>query len=229
MMALAGITSYLPLYFQGVLGYSAVYAGFPLTVMLVSWPLASAVSGRILKRIPMSTATKLGGMLIPIGAVFLLFLAPGENLVIAGIGPALMGFGMGLLNITSVVMIQGSIAWSKRGSATASLIFSRTLGNTIGVAAIGALLNFGIIYFASAGGGTVIETTDHVRELLSSIGTVAGGGASAELQGILHRALHLAFWEMLAFAVCAGGVSLLVPTRELDSLSSTTSGASEPG
>ena len=30
MMALAGVTSYLPMYFQGVLGYSAIYAGFPL-------------------------------------------------------------------------------------------------------------------------------------------------------------------------------------------------------
>jgi hypothetical protein len=24
----AGVTSYLPMYFQGVLGYSAIYAGF---------------------------------------------------------------------------------------------------------------------------------------------------------------------------------------------------------
>lgn len=222
MMALAGITSYLPLYFQGVLGYSALYAGLPLTVMLVSWPLASAFSSKILRLMSVRTATRMGGLLIPAGAVFLLFLKPGENLILAGIGPALMGFGMGLLNILSVVMIQGSIEWSKRGSATASLIFARTLGNTVGVAAIGAVLNFGIVYFAAAQTGMAAATPEHVNELLASIGSIAGGGAEAGLQTVLDAALHVAFWEMLGFAICAGAISLLIPTRELDSLTGGT-------
>ena len=62
-----------------------------------------------------------------------------------GIGPFIMGFGMGLLNITSVVMVQGSVDWTKRGSATAALIFSRTLGNTLGVAALGAMVNIALL------------------------------------------------------------------------------------
>src|SRR6185295_9806479 len=132
MMALAGVTSYMPMYFQGVLGYSAVFAGFPLTVMMVTWPMASAVSGRILRHFSMRTTLRFGAWLIPIGASFLLLLSPHTSIVVAGIGPALMGFGMGLLNITSVIMVQGSIEWSKRGSATASLLFSRSLGNTLG-------------------------------------------------------------------------------------------------
>ncbi len=220
MMALSGIGSYLPLYFQGVLGYSAILAGLPVAVMMVSWPMASAVSGKILRHVPMRVATRFGGLLIPVGAVFLLFLTPGENIVLAGIGPALMGFGMGLLNITSVVMIQGSIAWSKRGSATASLIFARTLGNTVGVAALGAMLNFGIVYYAAAGSGLAAATPEHVRALLASIGTIAGGGSEPGLQAMLDGALHLAFWEMLVFALCAGAMCLLIPTRELDSLTS---------
>jgi len=73
---------------------------------------------------------------VAIGAAFLLFLKPGTTLILAGIGPALMGYGMGLLNITSVIMVQGTIEWSKRGSATAALIFSRSLGNTLGVAVL---------------------------------------------------------------------------------------------
>src|SRR4029077_19778112 len=101
-------------------------------VMMVTWPLASAVSGRILRHFSMRMTLRFGGLLIPIGAVFLLFLAPRESVWSAGIGPALMGFGMGLLNIVSVVMVQASVEWSKRGSATASLLFSRTLGNTLG-------------------------------------------------------------------------------------------------
>ena len=218
MTALAGVTSYLPMYFQGVLGYSAIYAGFPLTVMMVTWPMASAVSGRILRRFSMRTTLRFGSFLIPVGAAFLLFLAPGANLVLAGIGPALMGFGMGLLNITCVIMVQGSIEWSKRGSATASLLFSRTLGNTLGVAALGAVLNFGVILFARAQGAAEIATADHARELLTKIGDVAGGGADLALQSVLAQALHLTFLVMLVFAGIAALVSLLVPTRELEAL-----------
>lgn len=218
MMAVAGVTSYLPMYFQGVLGFSAVYAGFPLSVMMVSWPMASAVSGTILKRFSARATLRFGAFLIPIGAVFLLFLAPGENIVLAGIGPALMGFGMGLLNIVSVVTIQASVEWQKRGSATASLLFSRTLGNTVGVAMVGAILNAGVVYHAAALGLAEAATATRVRALLTDIGTVAGGGADPTTAVILDRALHMGFWGMLAFGITAAGIAMLIPVRELETL-----------
>ena len=225
MMALAGVTSYMPMYFQGVLGYSAVYAGFPLTVMMVTWPLASAVSGTILRYVSMRATLRLGGFLIPVGATLLILVRPGTNLVAAGIGPALMGFGMGLLNITSVIMVQGTMEWAKRASATASLIFSRTLGNTLGVAALGAVLNAGIILFAVSEGRSELATPAHVRELLAMVGDVAGGNADPALRPVLDAALHLTFWVMLGFASIAALLSLVIPTRDLDSL---TAGARDP-
>jgi EmrB/QacA subfamily drug resistance transporter len=224
MMALAGVTSYLPMYFQGVLGYSAVYAGFPLSVMMVTWPLASAVSGRILRHFSTRTTLRFGALLIPVGAVFLLFLAPGESILLAGIGPALMGFGMGLLNIVSVVMIQASVEWSKRGSATASLLFSRTLGNTLGVAAVGAILNAAVVLMAAAFPGAQAATPEHVRDLLTNLGTIAGGGADPSQQALLDQALHLGFWGMFVFAAITAAIALLIPARELESL---TGGAGE--
>jgi EmrB/QacA subfamily drug resistance transporter len=225
MMALAGVTSYVPLYFQAVLGYSAIYAGFPLTVTMVTWPLASAVSGTILRYLTMRSTLRLGAFLMPVGAILLLFVRPGTNLILAGIGLALMGFGMGLLNITSVIMVQGTIEWSKRASATAALIFSRTLGNTLGVAALGAVLNFGVILYARMAGHSELATPEHVRELLAVIGNVAGGGADPALRPVLDSALHLAFWVMLGFAALTAAIALLIPTRELESL---TTGTAEP-
>jgi len=222
MMALAGVTSYLPMYFQGVLGYSAIYAGFPLMVMMVTWPMASATSGTILRYLSMRATLRLGGFLIPTGAVFLLFLKPGTSVIVAGIGPALMGFGMGLLNITSVIMVQGTIEWSKRASATAALIFSRSLGNTLGVATLGAVLNFGIVLFAAAQGRSELTTPEHVSDLLAMIGNVAGGATDPSLQPVLDAALHLTFWVMLGFAVITALISLTIPTRELETLTSSS-------
>jgi len=216
-MTLIGVTSYLPVYIQAVQERPAILAGIPLTAMLFAWPLASAVSGRILKRFSMRATLRFGALLIPVGAVFLLFIAPDSHPAFAGVGPFIMGFGMGLLNITSMVMIQGSVEWSKRGSATASLIFSRTLGNTLGVTALGAVLNFGVVLFASEHGTQM--STAQIHALLGSIGNILGGGADPGLRAGLDSALRLTFWGMLAFAVFAAMFAMLIPVRELESLS----------
>ena len=217
-MTLIGVTSYLPVYIQAVQGRPAILAGIPLSAMLFAWPFASAISSRIVKRLSMRGTLRAGGTLIPVGAVFLLFIRPDTPPLLMGIGPFIMGFGMGLLNITSMVMIQGSVEWSKRGSATASLIFSRTLGNTLGVTALGAILNIGVVSFATHHGNTL--DADQIRALLGSIGNVLGGGADPNLRGALDSALRATFWGMLAFALMSAVLAVMVPVRELDTLSS---------
>jgi EmrB/QacA subfamily drug resistance transporter len=225
-MTLIGVTSYLPVYIQAVQGRPAILAGIPLTAMLFAWPLASAVSGRILKRFSMRHTLRFGAWLIPVGALFLLPITPESHPAFAGVGPFIMGFGMGLLNITSMVMIQGSVAWSKRGSATASLIFSRTLGNTLGVTALGAILNFGVVLFASEN-PTQMSTAD-IHALLGSIGNILGGGSDPALRAALDAALRLTFWGMVAFAILSAALAMMVPVRELDSLSGGAHNAAAP-
>ena len=43
---LIGLTSFIPLYAQGVLGTSALVAGFALAALTLGWPLAASVAGR---------------------------------------------------------------------------------------------------------------------------------------------------------------------------------------
>ena len=90
---------------------------------------------------------------------------------------------------------------------------------------LGAVLNFGIVLFASAQGRSELTTPDHVSELLAMIGNVAGGVADPSLQPVLDQALHLTFWVMLGFAALTAAIALTIPTRELETL---TSGGREP-
>ena len=219
-MTLIGVTSYVPVYIQAVQNRSAIVAGIPLSAMLFAWPLASAVSSRILKYFSMRATLRMGALLMPVGAAFLLFIGRDTAPVVMGIGPFIMGFGMGLLNITSMVMVQGSVEWSKRGSATASLIFSRTLGNTFGVTVLGAILNFGVISYASSQGKLL--NAEQIRVLLGSIGNVLGGAADPALRDALDGALGATFAGMLIFAVLAAALAALVPVRELETLSGET-------
>ncbi len=213
-MTLIGVTSMLPVYVQAVQGRSALIAGIPLSTMLFAWPFASVVSARILKYLSMRATLRLGGALIFLGAALLLPIGPTTSPAYLGVGPFIMGFGMGLLNITSMVAIQSSVDWSKRGSATSSVMFSRTLGNTFGVTVLGAVVNLGVVSSSNARGNPL--TTEQVRALLGAIGEVVGGASDPALHDALNAALRMTFWAMLVFAAMSAALALFVPLRELD-------------
>ena len=139
--SIIGVTSFVPIYVQGVLARSAIVAGFALTAMSVGWPIASTLSGRFLRALEARSTVRLGAALLFAGGGVLALMHSGAGPVWVGAGSFLIGFGMGLLNTTFIILIQGSVPWASRGSATASTIFARMLGGTIGAAVLGAVLN----------------------------------------------------------------------------------------
>jgi EmrB/QacA subfamily drug resistance transporter len=61
-MILIGVSSYLPAFVQGVMGRSAIVAGFTLTTMSIGWPIASTLAGRLLLKIGFRSTSLLGGL-----------------------------------------------------------------------------------------------------------------------------------------------------------------------
>ena len=57
---LIGLTSYIPLFAQGVLGTSALVAGFALAALTLGWPLAASLAGRIYLRIGFRSTALIG-------------------------------------------------------------------------------------------------------------------------------------------------------------------------
>jgi EmrB/QacA subfamily drug resistance transporter len=206
-MTLIGLTTVLPLYVQGVLGRSPVVAGFTLTALVVGWPLAVTLSGRFFRRFGIRDTLRGGGLMFPVGAALLLLLTPQSSPVLAAVGSFVMGFGMGLLSITSIVLIQDSVEWSMRGSATASNIFARSLGSTLGATVLGSILNIGIARFAA---GSIATRLHQVLESPSGLSEAA---ADPIVQDVLARALHLTYWGVLALALLASAMSWLIPIR----------------
>ncbi|HEX2528881.1 MAG TPA: MDR family MFS transporter [Geminicoccus sp.] len=208
-MALIGLTTVLPLYVQGVLGRSPMLAGFTLTMLIIGWPLAVSISGRLYRTFGIRNTLRFGAVVFPIGAAFLLLLAPGSHVALAGIGSFIMGFGMGTLSITSIVLIQDSVDWSARGSATSSNLFARSLGNTLGATVLGAILNYGIAHYASRG----LEAQVHA--VLEGGNGLATAAANLQVQGVLDRSLHLSFWGILVMAVLACLTAWLIPVQRV--------------
>jgi EmrB/QacA subfamily drug resistance transporter len=201
-MALMGLTTFLPMYVQGVLHRSAVVAGLALTTLLVGWPAAATVAARTFVLFGLRRTMLAGSVLLPIGAVVFVMLSPDSSPLTAAFGSLVMGCGMGLVSVTSLVMIQEIVPWSERGSATASNIFARNLGSTLGAAILGAVLNLGL----SRSGETI--TSDQLRQLLEAQDKLDG---ASRIVLALQHALHLTFGSMLLISLVIVFMAVLVP------------------
>lgn len=208
-MALMGITTFLAIFVQGVLAKSATVAGLALTMMAVGWPIAALLARRGYEKIGMRGTLRLGSVLLVVGATGLLFLNARSSVLMAGLSSFVIGFGMGLYTVTCLLLIQGSVGWAQRGSATASNVFSRNLGSTLGATVLGMILNFGLRHYE---GGVSPEA---VRGLLEQ---EPGARRSDLVQGALGYGLHLTFWCVFGLALVTAILAMRIPERQLHEL-----------
>jgi hypothetical protein len=100
---------------------------------------------------------------------------------------------------------------SMRGSATSSIIFSRSLGNTLGAAALGAVVSVGIRHYGSG------ELAGRLHRLLnepSGLGELAG---NADIRMVFFHALSWSFWGVVLVAILAVISTWLIPKAEQSS------------
>ena len=170
-------------------------------------PSAPTLATYLLPRFGVRPVLVAGGALIPVGAILFLLLGPDASPIVAGVGSVVVGFGMGLLSNSSLVLIQEIVDWSERGSATASFLFARSLGSTFGATIFGAVLNFGLLR-----SGTVVSS-DQLRGLLD--GTSHDGNLTGSIRAALESSLHLTFLTMFAIALLTAAIAALVPKVKL--------------
>jgi MFS family permease len=202
-MTTIGLTTFLPMYVQAVLGRSAVIAGLTLTVMVLGWPITATYAARNLVRFGLRPILIAGCLLMPIGASLFLLLHAGSSPWLAGAASLIMGFGMGCLSTAGMVIVQNAVGWAERGAATASQMFTRSLGSTVGAALLGGVLNISL----AARGSTV--KSDQIRDLLDKAGRPGG---METVRAALDQALHITFWGVFVLALLTFLVSLLAPT-----------------
>ena len=204
-MAMMGLTTFLPVYVQGVLHRTPVVAGLALTMMMVGWPMGATMTAKSLHRFGLRQLMVFGSGVIPLGAIFFVLLSPDSSPVLAGVGSLIMGLGMGIASVSCLVLIQEIVEPGQRGSATASNLFSRNLGNTLGATLFGAVLNYGLAHNA----GPVSITADQIKQLLDA--EVSGGVQNTVVQMALHHSLHITFVVMFLIAIAILFAAMMVP------------------
>jgi EmrB/QacA subfamily drug resistance transporter len=178
------IGAYLPTYVQGAMGGSVLSAGLALAANSVSWAFASVAAGRLMVRTSYRLAAIIGGVSLIAGALLLITLDPARGLVWAISGSFVVGIGMGFCNTAFVVAIQASVGWNERGVATSSYMFMRIVGQSVGAAVFGAVLNFGLYTRAPEAAASINRLLDPA--LRHSLGAAELGHLSEAVASSLH-------------------------------------------
>jgi EmrB/QacA subfamily drug resistance transporter len=212
-IAMVGMVSFLPTYVQGALGTTALVAGFTLSAMSVGWPLASTITGHVLVKVGTRRLSRGGGLAVLAGAL-VIALGAGYGPPVAAAGSFIMGMGLGVLNTAYVVSIQTTVPWAERGAATASNLLMRILGNALGAALFGGMLNAlfqrRLVAQGLAGGYSV----DSVQRVLDGSGHIEPAVA-AVLRDALSSSLHGVFWGVVVAGLVTVVVSLKMPEINL--------------
>ncbi|MFD9007409.1 MFS transporter [Streptomyces sp. NPDC059582] len=188
-------TVFLPTYAQSVLGLAPVAAGFVLSVWTLSWPVAAALSQHVYRRIGFRDTAMLGiGAATLILFAFLFLPYPGRawqpTLLML-----LLGAALGLFQLPLIVGVQSTVGWAERGTTTASVLFCRQTGQTIGAAVFGAVAN-GVLAAHLGGTGD-----------LDSVTRGLDGGVAPEAT---RRAVAAAVHAVYLGAACAAALAFLV-------------------
>jgi MFS family permease len=138
------VGGFLPTYVQGVMGYSASVAGIAFGATAVMWAIAAFIAGAVMIRTSFRFSATIGGAAIVVGNAILITMTPSSGALWAAAGAAAIGFGLGFCNTTYLVAVQAAATKSERGTVTASNLFMRIVGQAIGAAVFGAVINIAI-------------------------------------------------------------------------------------
>lgn len=203
---LIAATAFLPSWIQGVLGGSALVAGLVLGMLTVSWTITSISLSWVLYRLTYRAAALAGSLALIMGTTVLL-LGPEHNTAWVVIACVLLGVGLGMQSLVFTVVVQSSVAQHDRGRATALYFFSRLIGQALGAAAFGGVLNAKL-----AVGGLAADNT--LRSLVEPARRVALSAAElVRLTEALAHALHGVFTLATGIAAIGLLIILLIPRQ----------------
>jgi EmrB/QacA subfamily drug resistance transporter len=204
-ITMMGVAAYLPVYIQGVMGGTALTAGITLMSMSASSPLGAVLAGRIMLRASYRTAATTGAVFYIVGSIMMAMLDAESSIAWVMWSGLLLGLGIGLNNNTYMVAIQSESSWGTRGIATSAFIFSRILGQALGAAAFGGILNAGLSLYLKGEGDLLTRImTPELRATLPP-------ETLAPLMQEFSRSLHIVFLILVALAVAVMLIGLMLP------------------
>lgn len=165
MMCYIGLSVFIPLYLELVLGFTASMAGLALVGYMVGTVVGASRGARSMAKLEHYSRPASTGLALSIAGLLVLALANQALPVVATIMLLIViGFGSGALFPITVISVQNAVPPQDLGTATGVLGFLRSLGSAIGVAVLGAVATaYGIaghLELAPGGGSGNVMSAD---------------------------------------------------------------------
>ncbi|MEP7213591.1 MAG: MDR family MFS transporter [Acidobacteriota bacterium] len=220
-IAMFGAISFVPLFAQGVLGFSATQAGSLLTPLMLSWVSMSVIGGRLMLKVSPRIITFIGFAVLTLGFVLLSFFGTDSPRYWLYFDLVIIGAGLGLTMLTLLIAVQQAVERSQLGIATSLNQFARAIGGAIGVAVLGAVLTGGLAYQlrAVAADGSGVFTAQQAEDFASNPNALIAPSADNQigdaqlhaLRSSMQKAIRPVFLVGAVMSLLAFFVSLFLP------------------
>ncbi|MCS7207462.1 MAG: MFS transporter [Dehalococcoidia bacterium] len=229
-LGMFGAIIFVPLFFQGVLGASATSSGSFLTPMMLGVITGATLSGQALSR--------LGGHYRLHGLVGIAIMGVG-TFIFSRFGPdtsypwavgtvVVIGLGLGITFPAFTIAVQNAVPQEVLGIATSATQLFRSVGGTVGLALLGALVTQRFTHafadalpppVASRLPPVLLDNLTRNPQSLLGRGDLSGGGPLTSIpdplvaQGLaqaLRHALAVAISDVFLVATIVLGVALLL-------------------
>jgi MFS family permease len=217
-MGVFGAISYLPLYLQGVTGLTASRAGMVLLFLSLAWTLGSLVAGHASNRFGYRAVAAVGMLLMAAGYSFFVFFGSALTVAWVIVSATLIGTGMGMANLTTLVAVQNSVSPQRIGVATSTLMLFRTFGGAFCVSLMGTVLlhqmQRGLTKLSTSGvSSTLLDKLAHPQNLLEPATRMQiTPELLPRLIAILSNAIWYAFLTGFVLMVLGVIASLVMPS-----------------
>ncbi|OLB81728.1 MAG: hypothetical protein AUI14_02490 [Actinobacteria bacterium 13_2_20CM_2_71_6] len=203
-----GAIIYVPLYLQIVKGATPTKSGLLMLPMMVGIIGTSIASGRLISRVGRyKWFTVAGTAIMAAGLGLFTQLQVDTPLWQSFIYMLVIGIGLGMAMQPLILAVQNSLEMRDMGAGTSAATFFRSLGGSVGVAALGAVLTNRLAVEFGAGRQVSINEPASLKKLPAPV-----------LDMIQHgfvRALHPIFLVAALVSLIAVALCLVLPDREL--------------
>ena len=190
-VAIAGSIILIPFYLENVLGYSTQQTGLLLAVVPIVLGVVAPISGTLSDRFGTRPITVIGLVLLIIG-YWAMSTLTAETTALGYILRLMpIGLGMGVFQSPNNSAIMGSVARQRLGIASGLLSVTRSLGQTTGIAVLGAWWAGRVMAYTGEilpGGATTAPVSAQVAGLQDTFLTV---------MAMIFLALALAVWALV--------------------------------
>ena len=189
-MAMFGAIAFVPLFVQGAMGGTATEAGQVLTPLFLGWVATSIAGARLTVKVGYRRIAILGGALLTLAFVMLALIHADTSMRALLAIVFVLGSGMGFSMLSLLLAVQHGVDRSVLGLATSLNQFSRSVGASIGVAIMGAILARGLAGTSLAGvsgmtAGVMQLDTAARLQFVQALNRVFAAGAVMSAIGLL--------------------------------------------